>query len=78
MQAGTDYATSPVVSMVIDTTPNVWRNFDVTALVQGWVSGTAANNGFVVRSPTSGVKPLFYSSGYSLGPTLRPKLTVTY
>jgi hypothetical protein len=78
MQAGTDYATSPVVSIVIDTTPNVWRNFDVTALVQGWVNGTAANHGFVVRSPTSGVKPLFYSSGYSLGPTLRPKLTVTY
>jgi hypothetical protein len=78
MQAGTDYATSPVVSIVIDTTPGVWRNFDVTALVQSWVSGTAANHGFVVRSPTSGVKPLFYSSGYSLGPTLRPKLTVTY
>lgn len=78
MQADTDYLTSPVVPITIDMTPNVWRNFDVTALVQSWISGATANRGFVVRSPTNGVKPLFYSSGYSVGPALRPKLTVMY
>jgi len=76
MQAGTDYATSPSTSITIDTSTGVWRSFDVTAIVQSWLNGTRPNNGFVVRSPTNGVKPLFYSSGYATDPTLRPKLTI--
>jgi hypothetical protein len=78
MQAGTDYVSSPANSITIDTSTNVWRSFDVTAQIQQWVSGAAQNNGFVVRSPTYGVKPNFYSSGYLLDPTLRPKLSITY
>jgi disaggregatase-related protein/TGF-beta propeptide/pectate lyase-like protein len=78
MLAGTDYATSPVTSITIDTAAGVWRTFDVTALVQSWVNGTLPNDGFVVRSPTRGVKPLFYSSGYASDPALRPKLTIQY
>ncbi|HYP26616.1 MAG TPA: DNRLRE domain-containing protein [Blastocatellia bacterium] len=77
MQAGSDYATSPMSSITINTAINVWRNFDVTGLVQGWVNGTT-NNGFVVRSPAGGVKPRFYSSGYSVDASLRPKLSVNY
>jgi len=41
-------------------------------------SRKSPNDGFVVRSPTRGVKPLFYSSGYATDPALRPKLTVQY
>ncbi len=78
MQAGTDYATGPVVSITVDTATGIWRSFDVTAIVQGWIDGASPNNGFVLRSPTRGVKPLFYSSGYASNPALRPKLTVTY
>lgn len=78
MQAGTDYLTSPVTSITIDTTSGVWRDFDVTAIVQNWLDGGQSNHGFVVLSPTRGVKPLFYSSGYSTNPGLRPRLTVTF
>lgn len=63
MQSGTDYATSPATSITIDTATGVWRTFDVTAIVRGWLNGTMPNNGFVVRSPTNGVKPFFYRSG---------------
>lgn len=78
MQAGTDYQTSPMTSITINTTSGVWRDFDVTAIVQGWIDGTFPNNGFVVRSPTRGAKPLFYSSGYTGNPGLRPRLTIVY
>lgn len=78
MQSGTDYRTSPVTSITIDTTSGVWRDFDATAIVQGWIDGTFPNNGFVVRSPTRGAKPLFYSSGYTGNPGLRPRLTIVY
>jgi len=77
LQAGSDYATSPMSSITINTAINVWRNFDVTGLVQDWVNGTT-NNGFVVRSPTGGVKPRFYSSGYSVDASVRPRLSVNY
>ena len=78
MQAGTDYLSSPSSSITINTSTNVWRDVDVTVLVQSWVNGTATNNGFVVRSPTNGVKPIFYSSAYVTNTTLRPKLTIIY
>lgn len=78
MQAGGDYITGSQASIAIDTSINVWRNFDVTAMVQQWVNGAVANNGFVVRSSTYGVKPHFYSSNYLSDISLRPKLTVIY
>lgn len=78
LQAGADYRTSPASSITIDTAINVWRELDVSTLVQEWVNGSVDNNGFVVRSPTGGVKPRFYSSGFLSNPLLRPKLTVTY
>ena len=76
MQAGADYLTDLETIITIDTAVNVWRNFDVTAMVRRWVSGAVVNNGFVIRSGTSGVKPHFYSSDYLSDPTLRPKLVV--
>lgn len=78
MQAGGDYIAGSGASIAIDTAINVWRNFDVTAMVQQLVNGTVVNNGFVVRSSTTGVKPHFYSSNYLSDISLRPKLTVIY
>lgn len=78
MQAGADYATDLDTTITIDTAINVWRNFDVTAMVSRWTSGAAGNNGFVIRSAAWGVKPHFYSSDYLSDPTLRPKLVVKF
>jgi hypothetical protein len=47
-------------------------------MVRQWVSGAVVNNGFVIRSATRGVKPLFYSSDYLSDLTLRPKLVVKF
>lgn len=78
MQPGIDYITCLDTTIPIDTAVNVWRNFDVTAMVRQWVSGAMVNNGFVIRSGRSGVKPRFYSSDYLTDPTLRPKLIVKF
>lgn len=78
MQAGVDYATDLDTTITVDTAINVWRNFDVTAMVRRWASGAAGNNGFVIRSAARGVKPHFYSSDYLSEPTLRPKLVVKF
>jgi len=59
---------------------NVWKQWNVTSLVQGWVSGLYANQGMLLESPgRSGNNDReFYSSDYTLDPTLRPKLTIVY
>jgi hypothetical protein len=73
MQAGADYSTSLEATITIDEAINVWRTFDVTAMLQQWLSGAVPNNGFLIRSGTRGVKPYFYSSNHA-DPALRPKL----
>jgi hypothetical protein len=54
-----------------------WYQFDLTALVQGWVSGSVANNGVVLRSPGS-TSSLWFASAENADPSLRPKLVITY
>jgi RHS repeat-associated protein len=65
---------------------NAWHKFAVTDTVQKWVSGTAANNGFVLQAkddslagtPTGGPR---YESGdgdYGGESATYPRLTVTY
>ncbi|HEX6096866.1 MAG TPA: DNRLRE domain-containing protein [Thermoanaerobaculia bacterium] len=76
MQAGADYSTALDATIAIDETIGVWRTFDVTAIVQQWLSGALANHGFLIRSGTRGVKPYFYSSNHAADPALRPKLVI--
>jgi hypothetical protein len=56
-----------------------WSVFPVTSAVQDWVSGSLANNGFLVRSPWLKYADsfTFASSEYSYAPS-RPRLVVTY
>lgn len=57
-----------------------WHSWELTSLVQGWVSGTYSNYGVRLRSAyenDDGEHRTFYSSDYS-DASLRPKLTVTY
>jgi hypothetical protein len=56
-----------------------WSVFSVTPVVQEWVSGDLANNGFLVRAPWLKYTDsfTFASSEYNYAPS-RPRLVVTY
>ncbi|MHB1390160.1 MAG: DNRLRE domain-containing protein [Thermoleophilia bacterium] len=67
------------------TAPNssaAWVNFSILSLAQGWVNGTTANYGVLVKKTNEGVgvndSKTFYSADESANPTLRPTLTVEY
>ncbi|MFB7224868.1 DNRLRE domain-containing protein [Streptomyces sp. NPDC056227] len=63
---------------------NQWHNFPVTDTVQKWVSGTAANYGFVLQASDEATLgqggPLYEASEYGFGgeTATYPKLTVTF
>ncbi|WP_051969696.1 DNRLRE domain-containing protein [Kitasatospora azatica] len=62
----------------------VWDDFPVTSAVQNWISGSAANNGFVLRAtnetPLGQGGPRFEGSIYAYGGEVvnYPKLTISY
>ncbi|HEX5052815.1 MAG TPA: DNRLRE domain-containing protein [Planctomycetota bacterium] len=59
-----------------------WKQFDVTALAQGWLAGTFANLGMVIRDPsetTAGAsRPGYGHSRESTAVMLRPYLELDY
>lgn len=72
-----DRSASPASSVTISVDAG-WQQFDLTAIVQGWVDDRASNHGVVLRSThdAGGVQYNFYSSE---GPaSLQPKLLLTY
>ena len=77
---GGDYDAAIVASATLTATVNVWKSWNVTPLVQGWVSGAYPNQGMLLESPpASGNRERhFYSSDYVTNPALRPKLTIVY
>jgi RHS repeat-associated protein len=62
--------------------PPAFDAFDITALTAKWVSGSAPNHGLVLRqdqeSPGTGSLLSYHSDDFSVAPSLRPKLVVTY
>ena len=77
---GGDYDPAIVASATLTATVNLWKSWNVTSLVQGWVGGAYPNQGMLLESqPASGNKERhFYSSDYVTNPALRPKLTIVY
>ena len=59
-----------------------WHDFNVKTLVEAWTGGTAANLGLMlkdrVESASLDTSFTYNSDDYSVSPTLRPKLAVTY
>jgi hypothetical protein len=56
-----------------------WYHFNVTELVQGWVDGSVANHGMLLRGADSWAASKFYFLSADDGTAyLRPKLIVTY
>jgi len=74
----TDRAATPESTV---STSGIWKwyTFDVTALVQGWVDGSVANNGVFLCGASSRSDGKFYFSSSQGGSvSYRPKLVITY
>jgi len=56
-----------------------WYSFELTPIVQAWLSGSLANNGMLLRQTASSSQHvvLFVGNGSAEG-ALRPKLVITY
>ena len=86
--AGGDFDTSTVAATVTTGAGAHWDVFDsasnanLVPIVQGWLSGTNANLGLVLKLPTEAyagsIGGLWMSDDYTVTPTLRPKLDLTY
>ncbi len=74
--AGTDYVAEPTATIQpMEKNQQAW--FDVTADVQAWFDGSAANNGFLVRTLAS-TDGWEIGSGGNADVNRRPDLRVTY
>jgi len=54
-----------------------WYDFNLTTVVQGWVNGSLANNGVLLRAPYS-PHSFSFASSQSSDVAFRPKLVITY
>jgi RHS repeat-associated protein len=76
---GGDYTTAS--AWTLDGAQNTaaqWIYFHPTALVQGWVHGTAANDGFLLKAADEGVNNVLTVSSFNDTPSLWPSLTIDY
>jgi len=66
----------------VSTGSTTWRGWDIDDLVQGWLDGSIANQGMVLKSTdetlSSSLGIYFDSSDYTTDTTKRPKLEIDY
>jgi hypothetical protein len=70
----------PIAEFTLTTgNPRYWHAFDVTALVQDWVKGMAANNGVLLKSEieAQGASVFFASSEYE-DESVHPRLVIQW
>ncbi len=81
--AGGDYDPTVIASKThYATDVEGWDAFNVASAAQAWVSGQAPNLGLLLKFSNETPVPVnwfaYASDDYSLDPTWRPKLTLTY
>ncbi|MCX7671674.1 MAG: DNRLRE domain-containing protein, partial [Anaerolineae bacterium] len=74
---GGDYDATVAASTVVDDTKNVWRSWNITSLVSGWVSAPATNYGLILEASSSNAEKVFKSSDDGTT-SQRPKLEVCF
>jgi hypothetical protein len=68
-----------VSSLTFSGLPGVFRDWNVTSLVQGWVDSTFANFGMWIEEiPVQGSHTAYFSSSDTATPEWRPILTIEY
>jgi C1A family cysteine protease len=65
-------------SVLLEPEQWVWYSFDVTDLVRGWVDGTWANQGIVVRAPEGSGDDFAWMQFYTRESSRKPYLDITY
>ncbi len=75
--AGGDYAMRVSATTTIPANIAGWYNWDITELVENWLTGRQANNGMALIPKNLGTAARFYSSEAASAAT-RPKLTIIY
>jgi len=76
-----DYLPSPESTITVTVGALTWLSWDITSLLQGWLDGSIANFGVILKDTDEPLGDTFircYSSDYPINPTLRPKLEITY
>ncbi len=76
-----DYLPSPESTITVTVGALTWLSWDITSLLQGWLDGSIANYGVVLKDTDEPLGDTFircYSSDYLANPTLCPKLEITY
>jgi hypothetical protein len=75
---GTDRSGTATATLFVSAV-NVWNQWEITPLVQGWVNDPASNYGMVLKaSGEISVEYLYATSGYWWAPELSPRLVVRY
>ncbi|PLX83220.1 MAG: hypothetical protein C0617_11835 [Desulfuromonas sp.] len=74
---GGDYDPTPVATTGIDIAALGPRQWDVTPLVEAWVSGSENNNGLLLTA-SSEIDSAKFTSSDGVVDTARPKLAITY
>ena len=74
--AGGDYDPAPAANSPITDATGDWESWDISTLVQGWLDGSFANNGLLLKG--TGTVAVSFASKEDADPALRPKLTITY
>jgi len=74
--AGGDYDPAPVANSPITDATGDWESWDISTLVQGWLDGSFANNGLLLKG--SGTVAVSFGSKEDADPTLHPRLSITY
>ena len=78
--AGADFTGTGAVTGTLPGGNPAWATWNVTSLAQGWMNGSYANLGLLLKHATEAGAPLisFPSDEYTISYPLRPKLDITY
>ncbi|VAV85753.1 hypothetical protein MNBD_DELTA01-135 [hydrothermal vent metagenome] len=71
-------AVSAASLSISDDNVGVWRDWDITALVQGWTSGTYDNYGMTFSRVDQSNSDIYFASSDNTTPAWAPKLTINY
>jgi len=76
---GGQFTSQPVATSTVSTTPGWVHWYPSAQLVQGWVDGSVANTGLILKEPNESVVNLlqFYSAEYATS-SYWPSLKITY
>ncbi len=73
------YDAAPEDTILRDPSENIWISWDITLLMQGWVDGSIANYGVILKDEVKVIASIeCHASEYDSDITLRPKLEITY